>query len=46
MADARLWHRLQLAFTAVFHYVFPQLTIGLALLIVVMKAHLRHGDQS
>jgi cytochrome d ubiquinol oxidase subunit I len=46
MADALLWHRLQFAFTAVFHYVFPQLTIGLALLIVVMKAlHLRRGDE-
>jgi cytochrome bd ubiquinol oxidase subunit I len=46
MADALLWHRLQFAFTAVFHYVFPQLTIGLALLIVVMKAlYLRRGDE-
>jgi cytochrome d ubiquinol oxidase subunit I len=32
-----LWHRLQFAFTIVFHYPFPQLTMGLALLIVVMK---------
>ncbi len=37
MADALFWHRLQFAFTAVYHYIFPQLTMGLALLIVVMK---------
>src|SRR5580693_7291247 len=30
--------RLQFAFTATFHYIFPQLTMGLALLIVVLKA--------
>jgi cytochrome bd ubiquinol oxidase subunit I len=38
MSDPLLWHRLQFAFTIVFHYLFPQLTMGLALLIVVMKA--------
>jgi cytochrome d ubiquinol oxidase subunit I len=37
MADALFWHRLQFAFTAVYHYIFPQLTMGLALLIFVMK---------
>src|SRR5438552_12626333 len=37
-ADALFWHRLQFAFTIVYHYLFPQLTMGLALLIVVMKA--------
>jgi hypothetical protein len=31
-------HRLQFAFTVTFHYIFPQLTMGLALLIVVLKA--------
>jgi cytochrome d ubiquinol oxidase subunit I len=35
--DPLLWHRLQFAFTIVYHYLFPQLTMGLALLIVVMK---------
>ena len=34
--DPLLWHRLQFAFTIVYHYLFPQLTMGLALLIVVM----------
>jgi cytochrome d ubiquinol oxidase subunit I len=38
MSDALLWHRLQFAFTLVYHYLFPQLTMGLALLIVIMKA--------
>src|SRR6186997_2071716 len=37
MAEALFWHRLQFAFTIVYHYLFPQLTMGLALLIVVMK---------
>ncbi len=45
MSDPLLWHRLQFAFTLVFHYLFPQLTMGLALLIVVMKTlGLRTGD--
>jgi cytochrome d ubiquinol oxidase subunit I len=38
MSDPLFWHRLQFGFTAAFHYVFPQLTMGLALLIVVQKA--------
>jgi cytochrome d ubiquinol oxidase subunit I len=29
--------RLHFAFTITFHYIFPQLTMGLALLIVVFK---------
>jgi cytochrome d ubiquinol oxidase subunit I len=45
LSDPLLWHRLQFAFTIVFHYLFPQLTMGLALLIVVMKGlGLRTGD--
>jgi cytochrome d ubiquinol oxidase subunit I len=36
--DALFWHRLQFALTIVYHYLFPQLTMGLAFLIVVMKA--------
>jgi cytochrome d ubiquinol oxidase subunit I len=32
-----LIHRLHFAFTITFHYLFPQLTMGLALLIVVLK---------
>src|SRR5208282_1028812 len=35
--DALTVDRIQFAFTNVFHYLFPQLTMGLALLIVVLK---------
>lgn len=38
MSDALLWHRLQFAFTAVFHYIFPALTMGLAPILVFTKA--------
>src|SRR6202030_3977393 len=37
MDSALLIHRLHFAFTATFHYLFPQLTMVLALLIVVLK---------
>ncbi len=37
MNEALAIHRLQFAFTVTFHYLFPQLTMGLALLIVVLK---------
>ena len=30
-------HRLHFAFTVTYHYLFPQLTMGLALLIVILK---------
>jgi cytochrome d ubiquinol oxidase subunit I len=47
MTDALLWHRLQFVFTITYHYLFPQLTMGLALLIVVFKSlALRLGDES
>src|SRR2546428_742283 len=36
--DPGFWHRLQFGFTIVYHYLFPQLTMGLALYIVVLKA--------
>jgi len=35
--NAELIHRLHFAFTVTFHYLFPQLTMGLALLIVILK---------
>ena len=35
--DALSLHRLHFAFTITYHYLFPQLTMGLALLIVVLK---------
>jgi cytochrome d ubiquinol oxidase subunit I len=37
MGDLLFWHRFQFGFTATFHYLFPQLTMGLALIIVVLK---------
>ena len=44
--DALTIHRLHFAFTVTFHYLFPQLTMGLALLIVVLKTiALRTGDE-
>ena len=44
--DAMLLHRIHFAFTIVYHYLFPQLTMGLALLIVVLKTiAIRHGDE-
>ena len=35
--EALLAHRLQFAFTITYHYLFPQLTMGLALLIFILK---------
>ena len=38
-------HRFHFAFTITYHYLFPQLTMGLALLIVILKtAALRTGN--
>src|SRR5215472_14443802 len=37
MDSALLIHRLHFAFTITFHYLFPQLTMGLAPLIVILK---------
>ena len=43
--DALAIHRLHFAFTVTFHYLFPQLTMGLALLIVILKTMaLRTGN--
>ncbi len=45
MDSALAVHRLHFAFTVTFHYLFPQLTMGLALLIVILKtAALRTGN--
>jgi len=43
--DALLLHRLHFAFAVTFHYLFPQLTMGLAPLIVILKTiYLRTGN--
>jgi cytochrome d ubiquinol oxidase subunit I len=45
MDSTLLLHRLHFAFTVTFHYLFPQLTMGLAPLIVVLKTMaLRTGN--
>ncbi|HEY3963723.1 MAG TPA: cytochrome ubiquinol oxidase subunit I [Planctomycetaceae bacterium] len=47
MDDALLWHRVQFAFSITFHYLFPQLTMGLVLFIVFFKGlAIRRGDES
>ena len=46
MEDALTIHRLHFAFTITFHYIFPQLTMGLALLIFILKTMaLRTGNE-
>jgi len=46
LEDALTVHRLHFAFTVTFHYIFPQLTMGLALLIFLLKTMaLRTGDE-
>jgi len=43
---ALILHRIHFGFTITFHYLFPQLTMGLALLIVVLKTiALRKRDE-
>src|SRR5574341_1491369 len=46
MASALLYDRLQFALTATFHYLFPQLTMGLALLLLYFRSRaLRNGNE-
>jgi cytochrome d ubiquinol oxidase subunit I len=46
MSDPVFWHRLQFGFTAAYHYLFPQLTMGVALFIVLFKLLARRtGDE-
>jgi cytochrome d ubiquinol oxidase subunit I len=46
MESALLIHRLHFAFTVTFHYLFPQLTMGLAPLIVLLKTlAIRRNDE-
>src|SRR5919202_3666408 len=47
MDDPTLISRWQFAFTIVYHYLFPQLTMGLALLLFVLKSlYLRRGIET
>ncbi len=44
--DALALHRLHFAFTITYHYLFPQLTMGLALLILILKTlAVRRNDE-
>jgi cytochrome bd ubiquinol oxidase subunit I len=46
MEETLFWSRLQFAFTISYHYLFPQLTMGLAWIIVYFKwRHLRGGEE-
>jgi cytochrome bd ubiquinol oxidase subunit I len=46
LSDAAFWSRLQFAFTITYHYLFPQLTMGLAWFLVYWKWRaLRTGDE-
>jgi cytochrome d ubiquinol oxidase subunit I len=46
MDNTLFWSRLQFAFTVTYHYLFPQLTMGLAWIIVYYKwRQLRGGDE-
>jgi len=46
MDSAEVVHRLQFAFTVTFHYLFPQLTMGLALVLAIWKtAAFRRKDE-
>src|SRR5262245_27190130 len=46
MESALFYDRLQFAFTVTFHYLFPQLTMGLALLLFYLRSRaLRTGDE-
>jgi cytochrome d ubiquinol oxidase subunit I len=47
VASALLFDRLQFAITATFHYLFPQLTMGLALLLFYQRSRaLRTGNEN
>jgi cytochrome d ubiquinol oxidase subunit I len=48
MADPVLLSRLHFGFTIVYHYLFPPLTMGLALMLVILKsvAILRHDEMA
>ena len=46
LIDPAFWSRLQFAFTLTYHYLFPQLTMGLAWILVYWKWRaLRSGDE-
>ena len=45
-SDPAVWSRIQFAFTITYHYLFPQLTMGLAWFLVYWKwCALRTGEE-
>ena len=44
MLDPLTAHRFHFAFTVTYHYIFPQLTMGLGLLIFILKTMALRGD--
>ena len=44
MLDPLTIHRFHFAFTVTYHYIFPQLTMGLGLLIFILKTMALRGD--
>lgn len=47
MEDAVFVSRLQFAFTITYHYLFPQLSMGLALLVLILKSiYMRGGNEA
>jgi cytochrome bd ubiquinol oxidase subunit I len=46
LTDPAFWSRFQFAFTIIYHYLFPQLTMGLAWFLVYWKWRaLKTGDE-
>jgi cytochrome d ubiquinol oxidase subunit I len=44
--DAEILARLQFAFTVAFHYIYPPLSIGLGVLLVIMEGmYLKTGNK-
>jgi len=44
--DAEILHRIQFAFTITFHYIYPPLSIGLSLLLIIYEwLYLKTGSQ-
>ena len=44
--DALTLHRLHFGFTVTYHYLFPQITMGLALLIFILKTKALRGTEA
>src|SRR6201994_3061304 len=43
--DVEIFSRIQFAFTIAFHYIYPPLSIGIGLMLVIMEGmYLRTGD--